>query len=127
MGVYDRQIASALRMIKKYGQPVTITQDTVTKDPDQPWVETPGIITKPDVMCAFFPPTLRTMQTAGITAKTDVPMGYAEVYIGQIAGFQMTPKDRITDKAGNIWNIKYFNAINPNGDGVILYEILLLQ
>ena len=59
MGVFDRQIRSVERLVKKYGQPVTIVSSVSdTPDPNKPWEQIEDIPISTDVYMVFLSPSV---------------------------------------------------------------------
>jgi hypothetical protein len=120
---YARQKATAVRLIKKYGGPVTITRQVVIENPDKPWepaTEQPVIV--PDVMCAFLPTNERQNRKLQLMKGTDVPTGLEIAYIANLP-FELGVKDTITKKNGTVYRIFTMDAIDPDQSGVIVYEV----
>lgn len=128
MGVYDRQIASAKRIIAQKGQQVT-------------WVSvgagTGGTAAAPaaeslnehTVTIAFLPidrEYLRTIQS--VMRDTDIASGYLQGLMGQV-DFKPTLADRVirrvngVDETYRIIPDNGIEEIDPNGEGVILYTV----
>jgi hypothetical protein len=123
MGVYDRQIASAQRMIEKYGEVVTWLQRVATGGT----AAKPGSTTTTEiagVRMAFLPIDREYLDTYVSKMKlTDIPTGMVQAFMGQVA-FTPTDKDGVRRSNGEVLNIVDDNAIevyDPNGEGVILY------
>lgn len=128
MGVYDRQIATAKRIIAQKGQ--TATWYSVapgsggTAAAPAAAVETPHTVT-----IAFLPidrEYLRTIQA--VMKDTDVPSGYLQGLMGQV-DFKPTLADRVVrrvngvDETYRILQDNGIEEIDPNGEGVILYTV----
>ena len=128
MGVFDRQTATALRLIKKNGQLVTWNNypenDTVG---DTPW--NGGSSTEPvqyKVYVAFFPTKSSIGQLMRMMRNSDVPTGNETGYMGRV-NFKPSSKDTLVRADGAEYRIKNADPIDPNGEGVILYEIEFLE
>jgi hypothetical protein len=122
MGVFDRQIASALRMIDKYGETCTWRSR----------VQTGGTAAKPGgttetphtVKIAFLPVDREYLMTfMARNQLTQEPSGLMQGFMGQV---DFTPglKDGVVRSSGEVINVVDDNGIeviDPNGEGVILY------
>lgn len=125
MGVYDRQIASALRMIAKYGELCTINSvvDTPVPDSNEPWNDGPnGPVPHVGIPIAFFP--LNEKQRRTVQATDGDLTGYECAYIGQLS-FALGLKDFIVRGSGKVAKVISFDALNPNGEGVILHTVIV--
>lgn len=121
MARFDRQIATALRLIKKYGQTVQMTTPTTTVNPDKPW-ETTSTVDVKDVVICFLP--MNRFQYESLTLKTDteVPKGAVLAYMGQV---DFTPNLKSTVlRDGKVLNVHYMDLLSPNGQK-ILYTMVL--
>lgn len=82
MGTFDRQLASAKRLIAKFGQPAQWQQNGFVADVNQPWeaVGTPQLF---PVQMAFLPYQRIGHDFAAYLTKTEVPTG---TIVGYMAG-----------------------------------------
>ena len=124
-----KKIATALRMIAKYGQDVTVRQiRDAAPDPDRPWA---SVNPAPDpvdhtVKIAFLPVERVEWSTLQYVKDTDIPIGYVTGYLGN-NGFRPNMKDVVirTDQEGTAQlTIDDMVAISPAGTD-ILYILLL--
>lgn len=126
MGVFDRQVASAQRMIKKYGEPCTWVQVTngAPSDSSKPWIPSAANEVSTPCIIAFFPTDQQTQKKIqAMFDASEVPMGMETGYMGQTVGVNPTLKDIIVRKDGTIARILNIDTINPNGEQDILYTI----
>jgi len=125
MGYYDRQIATALRMIEAKGQAVTWEQRTASGGT----AAKPGdtVVATHAVNIAFLPLEREYLQTfLSMMKGTDVPSGLILGYMGQV-DFVPTLKDTVLRGSERL-SIADDNGIevyDPNGEGVILYVLRL--
>lgn len=128
MAGYERQIATAQRLIAKRGQAVFWNvRDEGTTDPNvtegaSAWRPKPVDGVSPDpveVRIAFFPITkdqYESLRARGIELSVGSVMGY----MGAVS-FTPAQKDSVT-RDGKTLEVEYFDVLAPNGD-VILYEL----
>lgn len=121
--VFNRSKATAIRLIKKYGGPVTIIQQVEVPNEDEPWKPGTNVPKEhPGIMAAFLPTSERQNRKIQLVTGTDVPTGVEVAYIAGLP-FQLTIKDTIRRKSGKVYSIIDFDAIDPDENGVIVYEI----
>lgn len=129
MGVFDRQIASAKRMIAKYGEFCIFKQtgDGVPLDPEKPWeVPETDPVDHTNIKIAFFGLDVEKYKMYQEMFGTEVPTG---IYMAYMANVPFTPslKDSIRRKSGAMLSIVNINVVNPNGEAAILYEIMVRE
>ena len=125
MGVFDRQIATAKRLIAKYGEPVTwhSAPTSVPSDDDQPWNGTDvKPIDRPGIRVAFFPTNSSIGQLIRMMRNSDIPTGNELGYMAQVP-FEVSSLDTLTRRNGSVYRIKNIDPLDPNGEGVILYTL----
>lgn len=122
MGVFDRQIASAKRLIAKNGQFVTWRSigEPTPVDPNKPWDETTHTQTDSSVKIAFLPTDRIGAEFRNYLAGTSVPMGKE---LGYMAPVDFTPslKDVVLRGSEELSILK-IDRIAPNGE-IVLYII----
>lgn len=128
MGVYDRQIAGALRTIKAKGEACLWQQRGASGGTAaKPGA---GTVIEKAVNIAFFPINLERVGTnRTMILGTEVPGGYLIGYMGHV-DFTPTQKDTVKRASGEILEITDKNGIeliDPNGEGVILYTIRFIH
>uniref|UniRef100_A0AAU6W1F2 Head-tail joining protein n=1 Tax=Pseudomonas phage Pavpe01 TaxID=3138545 RepID=A0AAU6W1F2_9VIRU len=124
MGVYDRQVATAKRLIAKYGELVTWNSygASVPEDPAEPWNPTDIEPDKHTVRVAFFPTGSSISQLIRFMKNGDIETGNELGYMAQVP-FVPSGKDTLTRTDGSEYRIKNIDPIDPNGEGVILYTV----
>lgn len=125
MGVFDRQIATAKRLIAKYGETVTwhSAPPSVPTDDDTPWNGTDvAPIDRPGIKVAFFPTESSIGQLIRMMRNSDVPTGNELGYMAQVP-FEVSSLDTLTRRDGSVYRIKNIDPLDPNGEGVILYTL----
>lgn len=129
MAMYDRQIATAARLIKKYAQlpngapNATWIKHNATADVSKPWRSSdPGSPTSYPVYIVFtIPPGGQLAALVHLMQGTEVPMGAPA---GIMAAVPFTPEENdVVDRAGDKLVIKTINEVAPNGR-VILYKLV---
>lgn len=125
MGVFDRQIESAKKLIVKNGQEV-IWKRTYQHiaNQDEPWKESKGARVEYKVMMAFLPVDYKNQQFKRYRFETDIEVGTIAGYMGQV-DFEPSLRD-VVIRDGKTYVIKNIDPIDPNGQGVILYVIELM-
>lgn len=128
MGVYDRQRASALRIIAAKGETCAWSQtgDSV-EDPDKPW-EVPASVpvVYSGIRIAFFPLGANDLEMVKAILKTEVPTGLEMGYMGNVP-FEPDLKDLVIRRDGKKMRIVTYGKIDPNGEGAILYQVVVRE
>lgn len=124
MGVFDRQIATAKRLIAKYGETVTWNRygESVPEETDEPWNATDIDPIQTPVKVAFFPTGSSISQLIRFMKNSDITTGNELGYMAQVP-FVPSAKDTLTRKNGSEYRIKSIDPLDPNGEGVILYTL----
>jgi hypothetical protein len=119
MAEFDRQIATALRLIQKKGQKVVWRQlPAAVSDPLQPWNGGASVPVNNDVFICFVPVRDRE------TRKLFQYLTGTEIEIGQLAGlmgnvpFDPKPKD-IVLRDGVELRIASLDLLSPNGQKIL--------
>lgn len=123
MGVFDRQIATAIRLINKNGELVQWIDRVATPvDPATPWLPTGEVDTSTDVKIVFLPVGTRFLELLQIAAKSEVPVGSQK---GLMAAVGFVPKIDsliIRPSQNRQYKLKSIDTISPNGE-IILYKL----
>lgn len=123
MGVFDRQIATAKRLIEKNGelsQWVVRTQNA--PNPDTPWIPTGETDVSNPVKIVFLPVGTRFLELVQMIAKTEVPTGSQK---GLMAAVDFVPQIDaviIRPSGDRQYKVKSIDTISPNGQ-IILYKL----
>lgn len=122
MARFDRQIATALRLIKKNGRSVNWRQvrDTVA-DPSQPWKTGESEIVDNTVTICFLPVDRDTYKTLAFRFNGEIPSFSQLGYMGAV-NFDPNLKD-VVIRDGEELRIAYIDKLAPNGQN-ILYTVL---
>lgn len=126
MADYSRQIATAQRLIAKYGAACTwITSVEAAPNADTPHI--PGNVTETQhsVLAAVFPFDDQIRQTMDLRGR-DVPQGSQYALMGQV-DFSPAVTDLLRLPDGTDWRVMAIKELNPDNTGVILYTVLLQQ
>lgn len=125
MGVFDRRFKTAKRLIDKYGEMAVFSHyETTEVNPTKPW-DGEGKVTKEyNIKCVFLPNTSNLKQTLDHLRDSTTPTSDT---IGYITGidFKPTMNDFITRNDGTKYAVLNGDAINPNGEGNILWTLEL--
>lgn len=124
MARFDRQIATALRLIKKNGRVVQWRQITEVENTPQPWNPKTGTGKDNDVSICFLPVDRITYETLSLRAGTELPKGNELGYMGAV-DFEPNLKDVVV-RDGKEMAIVYIDRLAPNGQN-ILYTILFAK
>lgn len=124
MGVFDRQIATARRLIERYGE-ACLWQQPGDKDPGaKPWHG--SSIDPPDpipVKIAFFPGGSESNFAAVLAALGDTNVNIASEYgLMPAVDFDPATSDVLTDSNGNNVEIVDMTPLRPNGE-VIFWKL----
>jgi len=124
MGVYDRQIASAKRVIKKKGQLCTWIKRDVVTSVTQPWKTTPAVDTVPTfpVSIVFLAPKQKlSHELFHLMSGTDIPEGGP---YGLMAAVSFTPEINDSVLSGTeTLVVKSLDIVAPNRVEPILYKV----
>lgn len=122
MAKFDRQIATAARLIQENGQLVTWRQivDGAPADSDEPWKPGEQDVTDTAVYIVFLPEDRRGYEFLRALGGTTIPVGNL---VGLMAAQSFTPtlKDVVL-RDGTELAIRTIDALAPNGD-IIMYSI----
>ena len=123
--VFERQIATARRLIDKYGETCSWQQPGDRDDNVKPWhgsnIDAPDPVS---VKIVFFPNGGDNSLSEVIAALADTNVNIASEY-GLMAGdvsFNPATSDTLQDSQGNNVEIVAITPLRPNGE-VVLYKI----
>jgi|SRR5688572_25129759 len=121
MGQFDRQIATAVRLIAKYGQAVTwqTVVDGAPVDAGQPWKPTEAADTPNEATICFVPVRDNDWRKLLAYLKgSEVPVGkLAGLMAGNVA-FDPKLKD-IVIRDGVTLNVTNIDLLSPNGQKIL--------
>lgn len=122
MGVYDRQKASAKRMIDKYGGLCTWNSVPASSpQPNEPWNPSPSVPTVyQNIRIAVFPSNSSLEKTMRKMLGSEVPVGDEVAYMAPVP-FKVSLKDTFLHPNGKQYRLNKADVIDPNGEGAILY------
>ena len=119
MGIYDRQIATAKRLIKAKGQ-LVIWRQPIDGARSKPWIANSASSADYNVSIAFFPYGTFTRETIKANRNTDVP---TVMLYGLMPAVEFIPKIRdIVITPTDTYNVVSIDPLAPNGD-IIYYQI----
>lgn len=118
MGQFDRQIATAERLIKKYGQTVVWRQVVDAPNVDQPWKAPIQTTTEHSVVIAFLPMTREYKEMFVFKDKTELTAGFVVGYMKGNIPFTPGPKDVVV-RDGKTYDIETLDPLSPNGQLVL--------
>jgi len=123
MGVYDRQIATALRVIREKGEACTWTAKAApTTDPATPWLPVAGVaVAYTNTPIAFFPLSRQWSELLRYLKGTEVVTGSLYGLMPAVA-FAPQLTDIITRTDGSKLAPITIDPLAPNGE-IILYTI----
>ena len=120
MGVFDRQIASALRLIKKNGMKCTYHSVQAIPDSPQEWNGDDPITATYEVDMVFIPVDRVDRDTQVYREYQDVPLNFTQCYI-PIVPFVPKLKDYFF-RDGKQYNVQRVVEYKPNNE-VIAYML----
>lgn len=125
MSVYVRQIATAQRLIAKYGQAVTWRQvrNAAPVDPAQPWNVANAAPVNYPVKVVFLPPGGQA-QFIALMKETEIPEGTVQGLMAAVS-FKPSVKDVVIRDNVEL-TIHSIDEIAPNGE-TILYTVIFKQ
>ena len=122
MDAFDRQIRSVERLIKKYGQVVTLNStSSVTPDPLKPWEQTDTSVST-DVPMVFLSPSVSGAALLGkefmeYVRGSELKVSEIRAYM---AATSVTPKvSDIVVRDGKEMKIRAIDTLNPNGQTIL--------
>jgi len=120
MGVYDRQIATAKRLISQKGQSVTWRQlaDGAPVDSSKPWKPSAATPTDNPVSIVFLPPLKENQELIRYLKGTEVPTGSVSGLMPAVT-FAPAAKDVVIRNSVELV-VKSIDPLSPNGE-IILY------
>lgn len=124
MGTYDRQVATAERLIREKGKPVQVVrQSTTLPDPDRPWEPGEPVETLTDAHGVFLNFNARDMETMSkMAGASEIQSSDRKVLLAAAAaGAPLTTNDKLRDADGD-WSIEWVEVLAPNGEN-ILYTV----
>lgn len=126
MARFDRQIATAKRLIAKNGEKVKwrVIDDPTPTDPNKPWEPGPATPDDKDVSICFLPIDRQTMETFNFIKGTEVPKGSVMGLMGQV-NFEPNLKD-VVIRDGKELRIASLDVLSPNGQK-ILYTVVFKE
>jgi len=126
MGVFDRQIRSVERLVKKYGQLVTIMSSVPdTPDPNKPWEQVEDVPVSTDVYMVFLSPSVSGSALLG-KEFIEYVKG-SELKVSEVRGYMATTsvKPKVSDvvlRDGKELKIRALDILSPNGQD-LLYTV----
>jgi hypothetical protein len=126
MARFDRQIATAKRLIAKNGELVKwrVIDDPTPTDPNKPWEPGPATPDDKDATICFLPIDRQTMETFNFIKGTEVPKGSVMGLMGQV-NFEPNLKD-VVIRDGKELRIASLDVLSPNGQK-ILYTVVFKE
>ncbi len=122
MGRFDRQIATAQRLIKKNGETVkwNIVRDGDPVNEDQPWKPTSIAPDQRDAIICFLPINIRSDRVLSLMQQSEVPI-CSEMGLMGAVDFEPNLKD-VVIRNGKEYRIADMDILRPNGQN-ILYTV----
>lgn len=124
MGTYDRQVATAERLIREKGKPIQVVrQSTTLPDPDRPWEPGEPVETLTDAYGVFLNFNAADMETMSkMAGASEIQSSDRKVLLAAAAaGAPLTTNDKLRDADGD-WSIEWVEVLAPNGEN-ILYTV----
>lgn len=121
MGQFDRQIATAQRLIAKYGQAVTwqTVNEGAPANPAQPWKSSAAADTPNDATICFVPVRDNDWRKLLAYLKgTEVPSGRLAGLMAGNVSFEPKLKDVVV-RDGVTLNVTNIDLISPNGQKIL--------
>lgn len=119
---YERQIATAQRLLKQKGGPAVYTSTTtgIAFSSDKPWRDTTNVVTRFDVQAAFIP--YATQGHPQISEQDRTLKAAQQVYIAAADLPDVTPKSGdIIERAAESfkWRVTTVDTLNVNGEAIL--------
>lgn len=120
MTVYNRQIATALRMIKARGEPITWRQlPDPTPDAIQPWKVTPvAAVEYADIPIVFLPFTRLNYEFVRMLVNTEIHIG-DEYGLMATVDFEPALTDVVVRADGSVYGIANIGKLAPDGTPIL--------
>lgn len=125
MNIWDEEVQMVLDEIKESGQKGCTWRvpGVDIPDPNQPWNTIPGEDTDHTVDILFQPISSRDRQTYTFLQNTTDGKYYVKGLMGRV-DFKPSMSDKII-RSGQTLNIETMDVLDPNGEGAILYTMVL--
>jgi hypothetical protein len=118
MGQFDRQIQTAIRLIKKNGQQVDWIKKVVTPNPSEPWNETSSDVVAGKPFICFLPLDLQGKQfLISLGAAPEIAQGTYYGLMGAV-NFQPSTADKVL-RDGKYLEIGSVDLLSPNGQKLL--------
>lgn len=121
MGVFDRQIEVAKRLIAKNGQSVIwrTLVDGPLSDPDEPWNPSEAVPSENNVKIVFLPYSASNNQFIKYLKGTNVTEGALTGLMAQVT-FEPKAKDTVIRGTKEL-AIKTIDELSPNGQSILWF------
>lgn len=120
MGVYDRQVALAERLIREKGKVVQIVRQTTVTDPTKPWesgIPTEVLDDAHGVFLNFNQKDLETMSK--MSGASEIQASDRKVLLAAAAlSGAPTINDKLREVDGD-WSIEWVQVLSPNGENIL--------
>jgi len=124
MARFDRQIQTALRLIKKNGQLVQWKQTVKTVDTNEPWIQEETELVLNDVYICFLPVNKEMRELIHYLKGSDVTTGNTLGLMGSVSFIPSSADIVVRD--GKELKIDNIDLLSPNGQN-ILYTIEFIK
>jgi len=118
MARFDRQIKTALRLIKKNGQSCIWNEILQpSEDANSPWIVEDVLPIQHNVEIAFFTVDKENQETFNTMSETLIPMGSL---LGLMGNFNFKPSmfDSVI-RDGEVLKVKSIDVLSPNGQQIL--------
>ena len=119
MGTYDRQVATALRLIREKGKAVQLKRVTANPQAAMPWRADAPTEALEAVHVVVLPFTQKDAETQGYRLDSEVHKKVRKVLLAG-ASLSAPPalQDQLVDGA-ETWDIAYVQELAPNGEQIL--------
>lgn len=121
MGVYDRQVAMAERLIRTKGKPITVVRQTTTTTVGKPWEVTAPTEVRDDGHAVFLNFSQKDLETQSATPGISEVTASDRKVLLAAAAFIAPPtrNDQLEDANGVRWSIEWVQELAPNGENIL--------
>lgn len=122
MGVYDRQRATATRLIAKYGEKVVWREAVQAEDADRPWLGTTAKAIEHNVIVLFTTSNSSVRHLIEALSGGTIPQGESLGYMATV-DFNPSIADVVIRTDGTQFRVKSIDPLQLNAERPILYTL----
>jgi hypothetical protein len=119
--MYESQIATAARLVAKYGQPAIWVQTVIPPpgDPTKPWIRSAGVPTDFPCSVVFITSNKKNWYAQIFDKASDIPDGFLMALLPGNCGFVPTLTDQLKRSNTVSYFVKWIDEVNPAGNPIL--------